>query len=101
MANREEGYWGKDIQKFYDYGKHKRLTLRSIKLIGDGKSFCGNSIFSSKPFLLGAIGSWGAVMYKPYSDDPSKSGFFRVPLEVLKKDIPRYINDGWQTVSFL
>jgi len=37
MANRDKGYWGKDIEKLIDYG-NGRLNLRSIKLIADGMS---------------------------------------------------------------
>lgn len=37
MANRDTGYWGKDIEKLSDYG-NGRLNLRSIKLIADGMS---------------------------------------------------------------
>ncbi|KAG8802221.1 hypothetical protein FRC17_006463 [Serendipita sp. 399] len=44
----------------------------------------------------GAIGSWGAAMYEPYSDNPSTSGFFVVSEQDLKDYIPRYLNDGWQ-----
>lgn len=31
-----EGYWGPEIPRLIDYGKHKRLTIRSIKLFSDG-----------------------------------------------------------------
>lgn len=37
MANRDEGYWGKDVEKLIDYG-NGRLNVRSIKLIADGMS---------------------------------------------------------------
>jgi len=78
MARRDEGYWGKDIKKLSDWG-NGRLNLRSIKLIADG-----------------ALGSWGAKMYEPYSDNPSTTGIWCIPLERLQSDIPKYIADGWQ-----
>jgi len=37
MAYRDEGYWGKDVEKLVDYG-NGRLNVRSIKLISDGMS---------------------------------------------------------------
>ncbi|PVF96395.1 hypothetical protein CPB86DRAFT_807752 [Serendipita vermifera] len=79
MAFRDSGYWGDDVPKFHHYGKDQRLHLRSVKLLSDG-----------------AIGSWGAAMYEPYTDNPSTSGFFVMSLKDLQHDIPQYIERGWQ-----
>ena len=101
MANRDEGYWGKDIEKLFDYG-NGRLNLRSVKLFADGMSkFLHHIRLVSTRCRLGALGSWGAKMYKPYSDNPSSTGIWRVPLKTLKRDIPKYISDGWQVVCIL
>lgn len=32
-----EEYWGNRIPRLIDYGKDKRLNLRSVKLFADGK----------------------------------------------------------------
>lgn len=33
-----DAYWGHEIPRLIDYGKHSRLNLRSVKLFIDGKS---------------------------------------------------------------
>lgn len=36
-------YWGAQIPRLIDYGKHGRLNVRSVKLVADGTSllsFC-------------------------------------------------------------
>jgi len=38
-------------------------------------------------------------MYEPYSDNPLTSGFLSVSPETLRKDIPKYLERGWQVVS--
>lgn len=100
MANRDYGYWGDDFRRFDHYGQHRRLHLRSVKLISDGE--VPEAITCSIVDLYayeGAIGSWGAVMYEPYSDNPASSGLFVTPLEDLQTNIPRYLEGGWQVVS--
>jgi hypothetical protein len=101
MAFRDTGYLGDAVTQFHHHGKHQRLHLRSIKLISDGDSFIFN-IACFYPCSLdstGAIGSWGAAMYEPYTDNPSTSGFLVISLEDLQRDIPKYIEKGWQVVS--
>ena len=34
-----DGYLGDQISHLKDYGKHKRLNLRSVKLYADGRPF--------------------------------------------------------------
>jgi predicted amidohydrolase YtcJ len=46
----------------------------------------------------GALGSWGASMIQPYTDNPSKSGLFRLPKDVsdISKLILRVMRQGYQ-----
>ncbi|KAG8854328.1 hypothetical protein FRB91_003650 [Serendipita sp. 411] len=78
MGYMDVGYWN-GTEAFHHYGVHRRLNLRSVKMVADG-----------------AIGSWGAAMYEPYSDNPSTSGFFVVSEQDLKDYIPKYLKDRWQ-----
>jgi len=75
------GYWGNTTEKIHGAGNNK-FTMRSAKFVADG-----------------AMRTGGAALYEPYSDDPSSTGFFRIPPEVLNEYIPKFIADGWQTVS--
>ncbi|KAJ2915095.1 hypothetical protein MD484_g5306, partial [Candolleomyces efflorescens] len=76
-------YWGNDTTSFpklFNYGKHGRLNLRAVKLFTDG-----------------ALGSWGAALLEPYSDDPSTTGIMQTRPEVLKSLVTKFWEDGWQT----
>ncbi|CAA7262098.1 unnamed protein product [Cyclocybe aegerita] len=75
-----EEYWGHQIPRLINYGKHKRLNLRSVKLFTDG-----------------ALGSWGAALLKPYSDKPETSGLMLSSPETLKRLVDQFWKDGWQT----
>ncbi|KAF8154107.1 amidohydrolase family-domain-containing protein [Crassisporium funariophilum] len=75
-----EEYWGGQIPRLVDYGKHRRLNLRSIKLFADG-----------------ALGSWGAALLKPYSDKPDTRGLMLNSPENLEKLVRQFWKDGWQT----
>jgi hypothetical protein len=72
-------YWGSQIPRLINYGLHKRLTVRSIKLFADG-----------------AIGSWGAALIAPYNDKPDTRGLLRVPPETLHKLAERFYEDHFQ-----
>lgn len=74
-----EDYWGSQIPRLIQHGFGERLTVRSVKL-----------------FLDGALGSSGAALLEPYSDDPSTSGIMRVRPEVLAKLVREFSTDGWQ-----
>ncbi|KAH9837926.1 amidohydrolase family-domain-containing protein [Rhodofomes roseus] len=79
MANEESSeYWGGRFERLEDYGKDGRLNLRSVKLFTDG-----------------ALGSWGAALLEPYSDNPSTSGLMRSSEEALKQTVTKFWNDGW------
>ena len=61
------------------YGPQAHLTLRGIKLFADG-----------------ALGSFGAALLQPYSDDPTTSGLMRTSPEVLRNQIEALAKRGWQ-----
>ena len=49
----------------------------------------------------GALGSWGAALLEPYSDNPETSGLMLSSPENLKKLVEQFWKDGWQTVCAL
>ncbi len=56
-----------------------RLTVRSVKLYADG-----------------ALGSRGAAMIEPYSDDPGNNGIFVIPESQMKAVCKRAFDAGFQ-----
>ncbi|KAF5376082.1 hypothetical protein D9615_007734 [Tricholomella constricta] len=72
-------YWGAQIPQLIDYGKHGRLTVRSVKLVTDG-----------------ALGSWGAALLEPYSDKPDFSGLILTPPKELSDLVHKFWKDGFQ-----
>ncbi|KAH7924458.1 hypothetical protein BV22DRAFT_1013302 [Leucogyrophana mollusca] len=74
-----DSYWGDQIPRLINHGVGGRLTIRSIKLVADG-----------------ALGSFGAAMLEPYSDNPSTSGILRFVPEELSKLVKQFWEDGWQ-----
>ncbi|KAJ7209692.1 amidohydrolase family-domain-containing protein [Mycena pura] len=54
------------IERLTDYGVHRRLNLRSVKLFTDG-----------------ALGSWGAALIEPYADKPDTRGIMRSSPETM------------------
>lgn len=72
-------YWGHEIPRMINHGRHGRLTVRSVKLFSDG-----------------ALGSWSAAMLQPYSDKPDTSGFMVASQKQLHKLIGQFHADGWQ-----
>jgi hypothetical protein len=77
-------YWGAQIPRLIDYGLHKRLTVRSVKLYADG-----------------ALGSWGAALIAPYNDKPDTRGLLLTPPETLHKLAERFYEDDFQVVRIL
>ena len=77
-------YWGAQIPRLINYGLHKHLTVRSIKLFADG-----------------ALGSWGAALIAPYSDKPDIRGLLLTPPETLHKMAERFYEDDFQVVRIL
>jgi predicted amidohydrolase YtcJ len=77
-------YWGSQIPRLLDYGVHKRLTTRSVKLFADG-----------------ALGSWGAALIAPYTDKPDTRGLLRTPPEILRGMAEQFYEDGLQVVRIV
>jgi len=73
-------YWGNQLPRLINYGKHGRLNLRSIKLYADG-----------------ALGSWGAALLAPYLDKPNSRGLMLSSPEIIETLIRQFWKDGWQT----
>ncbi|KAI0255480.1 amidohydrolase 3 [Lactifluus subvellereus] len=67
------------IPRLLNYGPHKRLTVRSVKLFADG-----------------ALGSWGAALIAPYVDKPDTRGLLRTPPETLRRLAEQSYEDGLQ-----
>lgn len=74
-----DDYWGNEIPRLIQHGLGGRLTVRSVKLFTDG-----------------ALGSFGAALLEPYSDNPSTSGIMRVQPEALAKLVREFSIDSWQ-----
>ncbi|VDC03172.1 unnamed protein product [Peniophora sp. CBMAI 1063] len=67
------------LPRLHGYGPQSHLTLRGIKLFADG-----------------ALGSFGAALLEPYSDDSTTSGLMRTNPEVLRSQIEALAERGWQ-----
>jgi len=63
-------------------GYGDKLTVRSVKL-----------------YLDGALGSWGAAMIEPYSDDPTTTGLLRMPPEEIEPNVRKWVELGYQVNS--
>jgi len=53
---------------------------------------------SSSDIWSGALGSWGAALLEPYSDDPKTKGLLLTSPEALEKLVRQFWKGGWQTV---
>ncbi|CAG8621133.1 6520_t:CDS:10 [Paraglomus brasilianum] len=71
-------YCGDKVEMIIGYGEG-RLTVRSVKL-----------------FMDGALGSWGAAMLEPYSDDPTKTGLLLSNPDNLPSVIQKWVSKGFQ-----
>ncbi|KAL6308903.1 amidohydrolase family-domain-containing protein [Sparassis latifolia] len=74
----EPTYWGDKIPWLTGYGRDGRLNVRSVKLYTDG-----------------ALGSWGAALLEPYSDNPGTSGLMRSDEAALNATVARFWEAGW------
>lgn len=98
-----EEYWGKNLTRLIDYGLDGRLNLRSVKLFTDGKSDTDH-VFThelTEPLTrltTGALGSWGAALLEPYTDDPTTSGLMRISEPKLKALVEHFYAEDWQVV---
>ena len=59
-----------------------RFELRAIKL-----------------FIDGAMGSRGALLFRPYSDDPANSGLMLIDPKVLEATVTTALKNGWQVCT--
>ncbi|KAJ3021950.1 hypothetical protein HKX48_007423 [Thoreauomyces humboldtii] len=87
-----------------------RMPIRNYAMIRcpDQKKYCGDlvpklldykgrlTVGSVKLFLDGALGSWGALLKEPYTDEPEKSGFLRMSTELLSALITKWAKSGYQ-----
>ncbi len=76
---------GDDFEKVSENGPidsyaNDRLALRSVKLSADG-----------------ALGSSGAAMKEPYSDDPENRGLLKYDQQELNKIVEKAVSNGYQT----
>lgn len=71
----------RNLEYFIKKGIYKtdRLNVRSFKLYADG-----------------ALGSRGACLLKPYSDEPSKAGFLLLSPSELERSLTAIYNSGYQ-----
>jgi predicted amidohydrolase YtcJ len=71
----------RNLDFFIKKGVYKtdRLNVRSFKLYADG-----------------ALGSRGACLLKPYSDEPSKTGFLLLSAAELERSLTQIYNSGFQ-----
>ncbi|CAB4417656.1 unnamed protein product [Rhizophagus irregularis] len=63
-----------------------------IEGLGDGRL----TVRSVKFFMDGALGSWGAALLEPYSDDPTKQGLLISDPTLLPPVIKKWIDKGFQ-----
>nr|CAG8543989.1 1904_t:CDS:10 [Entrophospora candida] len=66
--------------------------VKRIDGIGDGRLF----VRSVKLVMDGALGSWGAALLEPYSDDPTKQGLLLSDPSLLTTVINQWIEKGFQ-----
>ena len=92
-----------DTPQLHQYGLDGRLDMRSIKIMTDGMFWL--YLVYQYWFLIvitlftGALGSWGAALLEPYSDDPTTSGIMRYKESELAKVVEKWWNAGWGIVS--
>lgn len=69
-----------------------RLRKGMLDLAHDGRL----SVRSVKVYADGALGSRGAALLEPYSDDPGNAGLMLASREHVERVTERTINAGWQ-----
>ncbi|KAI9607511.1 hypothetical protein H4Q26_006038 [Puccinia striiformis f. sp. tritici PST-130] len=96
--------------KFYKrLDDQDKLPVRVTGMINCGYIYCGESVEriagnkfnlrSVKLFVDGALGSWGAALWDPYSDMGSSRGILRAPEEIFLPLIERWVEAGFQVNS--
>ncbi|MBW0488002.1 hypothetical protein O181_027717 [Austropuccinia psidii MF-1] len=85
------------------------LPVRVSAMVDCDNIYCGNrvekyegskfSFRSVKLFVDGALGSWGAALWEPYSDKPLSSGILRSPEETFLPLIQQWVDAGFQVCA--
>ncbi|ORX93629.1 hypothetical protein K493DRAFT_330101 [Basidiobolus meristosporus CBS 931.73] len=75
----ENSFCGDDIEAFEIEGK---LKVRSVKMLIDG-----------------ALGSWGAALIRPYSDNQNTRGILRSDVTLLAQTVDKWIEKGFQVAT--
>ncbi|KAA1097226.1 hypothetical protein PGT21_028702 [Puccinia graminis f. sp. tritici] len=86
-----------------------KLPVRVTGMVNCGYTYCGDQVEkitgnkfnlrSVKLFVDGALGSWGAALWEPYSDLKSSRGVLRAPEEAFLPLIQRWVEAGFQVNS--
>jgi predicted amidohydrolase YtcJ len=79
VAGRSEDTWGYYMERGPEDIGDGRLVVRSIKLVSDG-----------------ALGSRGAALHEPYSDDPDNTGLILIPPDELERLTREAAERGFQ-----
>ncbi len=74
-------------------GKQVEFVSRPVPQGWQGKRFHVRSI---KLFIDGAMGSRGALLFEPYSDDPGNSGLQLIDADTLRETTIAALKHGWQ-----
>ncbi|EGG05343.1 uncharacterized protein MELLADRAFT_88017 [Melampsora larici-populina 98AG31] len=85
MVNCGDEFCGDKVQVYEGF----KLTIRWFEFMT-----CGRSV---KLFIDGALGSWGAAMWEPYSGDTN--GILRIEPKVFKPLMKRWVKSGFQVNS--
>ena len=79
VAGRSEETWAYYRERGHEELGDGRLVVRSIKLVSDG-----------------ALGSRGAALHAPYSDDPGNTGLILIPPDELERLTREAVEAGFQ-----
>ena len=102
------------LEVFEDLGKAGKLNLRVYAMIGDDKAALEHyfqigprsALYDShlwiraiKLYADGALGSRGAALLDPYTDDAKNTGLLRTPPEHMKEVAVRALQQGFQVAT--
>lgn len=87
-----------EVKPIVNYGKGGHLNMRSVKLFMDG--LCNkNDKVPITERRVGALGSWGAALLSPYSDNKSTRGILTTEPGTMRAIVHNAWEAGWQVVS--
>lgn len=97
------------IEFYKRLDEKNQLPFRIYAMVNCGDDFCGDkvelyegsklTVRSAKLFIDGALGSWGAAMWEPYSDNPNTNGILRIEPKVFKPLMKQWVKSGFQVNS--